>query len=67
MEQAELEKSILKLTRFVAVGELATMMDISVADISQLVSLGLFVSINNVWMQKPLISWQKNSDLMSDL
>ena len=47
MEQAELEKSILKLTEFVTVSELATMMDISVADIiSTCMSLGLFVSIN---------------------
>ena len=47
MEQAELEKSILKLTEFVTVSELATMMDISVADIiSTSMSLGLFVSIN---------------------
>ena len=45
--QAELEKSILKLTEFVTVSELATMMDISVADIiSTCMSLGLFVSIN---------------------
>ena len=47
MEQAELEKSILKLTEFVTVSELATMMDISVAEIiSACMSLGLFVSIN---------------------
>ena len=47
MEQAELEKSILKLTEFVTVSELATMMGISVADIiSTCMSLGLFVSIN---------------------
>lgn len=47
MEQAELEKNILKLTEFVTVSELATMMDISVAEIiSACMSLGLFVSIN---------------------
>ncbi|RHR74722.1 translation initiation factor IF-2 [Odoribacter sp. AF15-53] len=47
MEQAEMEKSILKLTEFVTVSELATMMDISVAEIiSACMSLGLFVSIN---------------------
>ena len=42
-----MEKSILKLTEFVTVSELATMMDISVAEIiSACMSLGLFVSIN---------------------
>lgn len=47
IEQAELEKNILKLTEFVTVSELATMMDISVAEIiSACMSLGLFVSIN---------------------
>ena len=47
MEQADLEQSSLKLTEFVTVSELATMMDISVADIiSTCMSLGLFVSIN---------------------
>lgn len=47
MEQEEKEKSILKLTEFVTVAELATMMDISVTDvISACMSLGLFVSIN---------------------
>lgn len=47
IEQAEMEKSILKLTEFVTVSELATMMDISVAEIiSACMSLGLFVSIN---------------------
>jgi len=47
MEQAEMEKSILKLTEFVTVNELATMMDISVTEIiSVCMSLGLFVSIN---------------------
>ena len=47
LEQEEKEKSILKLTEFVTVAELATMMDISVTDvISACMSLGLFVSIN---------------------
>lgn len=47
MEQAEMEKNVLKLTEFVTVSELATMMDISVAEIiSACMSLGLFVSIN---------------------
>lgn len=46
-EQEEKEKSILKLTEFVTVAELATMMDISVTEvISACMSLGLFVSIN---------------------
>lgn len=47
LEQEEKEKSILKLTEFVTVAELATMMDISVTEvISACMSLGLFVSIN---------------------
>ncbi|WP_251622651.1 translation initiation factor IF-2 [Odoribacter lunatus] len=47
MEQEELEKRILKLTEFVTVAELATMMNISVTEvISACMSLGLFVSIN---------------------
>lgn len=47
MEQEEKEKSILKLTEFVTVAELATMMGISVTEvISACMSLGLFVSIN---------------------
>ncbi len=47
LEQEEKEKSILKLTEFVTVAELATMMGISVTDvISACMSLGLFVSIN---------------------
>lgn len=47
MEQSEMEKSILKLTEFVSVAELASMMDIPVTDIiSACMSLGLFVSIN---------------------
>lgn len=46
-EQEEKEKNILKLTEFVTVAELATMMDIGVTDIiSACMSLGLFVSIN---------------------
>ncbi|MDE5610512.1 MAG: translation initiation factor IF-2 N-terminal domain-containing protein, partial [Odoribacter sp.] len=46
-ELEEREKSILKLTEFVTVAELASMMDISVTDvISACMSLGLFVSIN---------------------
>lgn len=47
LELEEREKSILKLTEFVTVAELATMMDISVTEvISACMSLGLFVSIN---------------------
>lgn len=47
MEQAEMEKRILKLTEFVTVSELATMMDISATEIiSACMSLGLLVSIN---------------------
>lgn len=46
-EKAELEKNILKVTEFVSVNELATMMSIPVTDIiSTCMSLGLFVSIN---------------------
>ena len=47
MEQEEKEKSILKLTEFVTVAELASMMDIPVTSIiSACMSVGLFVSIN---------------------
>ena len=47
LEQEEKEKSILKLTEFVTVAELASMMNISVTEvISACMSLGLFVSIN---------------------
>ena len=47
MEQAELEQKILKLTEFVTVSELATMMNISPTEIiSACMALGLFVSIN---------------------
>lgn len=47
LELEEREKKILKLTEFVTVAELATMMDISVTEvISACMSLGLFVSIN---------------------
>ena len=47
LAQEEKEKSILKLTEFVTVAELATMMNIGVTDIiSACMSLGLFVSIN---------------------
>jgi translation initiation factor IF-2 len=46
-EQKELEKNILKVTEFVSVNELATMMSIPVTDIiSTCMNLGLFVSIN---------------------
>lgn len=45
--QAELEKSILRVTEFVAASELASLMDVSVNDIiSACMSLGHFVSIN---------------------
>ena len=50
MEQAEIqaeESKILKVTEFVTANELATMMNVSVAQvISSCMSLGLFVSIN---------------------
>ena len=43
----ELEKNILKVTEFVSVNELATMMDVPVTKvISSCMILGLFVSIN---------------------
>ncbi|MFZ2285541.1 MAG: translation initiation factor IF-2 [Bacteroidales bacterium] len=46
-EKMELEKSILKVTEFVSVNELAIMMDVPVIDIiSTCMSLGLIVSIN---------------------
>lgn len=47
LEEAELEKSILKVTEFVTANDLAALMDVSVNDvISACMSLGLFVSIN---------------------
>lgn len=47
MEKEELEKNILKVSEFVSVNELATMMDIPVNKvIAACMSLGLFVSIN---------------------
>ena len=47
IEQAEMDKSILKLTEFVTVSELASMMDIPPTEIiSACMTLGLFVSIN---------------------
>ncbi len=46
-EKRELEKSVLKVTEFVSVNEMATMMDVPVIDIiSTCMSLGLIVSIN---------------------
>ena len=46
-EKKELEKSVLKVTEFVSVNELATMMNVPVIDIiSTCMSLGLIVSIN---------------------
>ncbi|MFC2089381.1 translation initiation factor IF-2 [Bacteroidota bacterium] len=46
-EQQEKDKSILKVTEFVSVNELASMMDAQVNDVIQTcMSLGLFVSIN---------------------
>ncbi|PTN07326.1 translation initiation factor IF-2 [Mangrovibacterium marinum] len=46
-EKQSAEKNILKVTEFVSVAELATMMDVGVNDvISTCMSLGLFVSIN---------------------
>jgi translation initiation factor IF-2 len=47
MERQEAEKMILKVTEFVSVNELASMMDVSVTEvISTCMNLGLFVSIN---------------------
>jgi len=47
IEMKELEKNILKVTEFVSVNELASMMDVAVTDIiSTCMNLGLFVSIN---------------------
>lgn len=47
MEQQEREKSILKVTEFVTVSELATMMDVPVTEvITACMNLGLMVSIN---------------------
>jgi translation initiation factor IF-2 len=46
-DRQELEKNILKVTEFVSVNELASMMDIPVTNIiSTCMNLGLFVSIN---------------------
>ena len=46
-DKAQQEKSILKVTEFVSVNELATMMDVSATEvIASCMSLGLFVSIN---------------------
>jgi len=46
-EEAELQKSILKVTEFVTANELASMMNVNVNEvISACMSLGLFVSIN---------------------
>ncbi|HAH22566.1 MAG TPA: translation initiation factor IF-2, partial [Prolixibacteraceae bacterium] len=47
LERDEADQNILKVTEYVSVNELATMMDVSVtAVISTCMSLGLFVSIN---------------------
>ncbi len=47
MERNEMERSVLKVTEFVTVSELATMMDVSVTEvISACMNLGLMVSIN---------------------
>lgn len=47
LEEAEAQKSILKVTEFVTANELASMMDVNVNEvISACMSLGLFVSIN---------------------
>jgi translation initiation factor IF-2 len=46
-EQKEIDKSILKVTEFVTVSELSTMMDVPATElIATCMSLGLFVSIN---------------------
>lgn len=47
IEQKELDKNILKVTEFVSVNELASMMNVAVTEIiSTCMNLGLFVSIN---------------------
>jgi len=47
MERQEMDKQVLKVTEFVTVSELATMMDVSVTDIiTACMNLGLMVSIN---------------------
>lgn len=47
LDQIELEKNIVKVTEFISVNELASMMDISATDVIQTcMNLGLFVSIN---------------------
>lgn len=47
MERQEMEKSVLKVTEFVTVNELATLMDVPVTDvITACMNLGLMVSIN---------------------
>lgn len=47
LEQLEIDKQILKVTEFVSVNELATMMDVSATEvISVCMNLGLLVSIN---------------------
>jgi translation initiation factor IF-2 len=47
LEQEELEKGILKLTEFVTVSELASMMDVSPTEvIASCMTLGIFASIN---------------------
>lgn len=47
LEQQEKEKNILRITEFISVGELASLMDVPVNEvISTCMSLGLFVSIN---------------------
>ncbi len=47
MEQMELDKSIIKVTEFIAVNELANLMNVSVSEVIQkCISLGLMVSIN---------------------
>ena len=52
--QEQKESKTLKLTEFVTVSELATMMDISVTQvISTLMGVGIMVSINQRWMQRP--------------
>ena len=47
LEQQELESKILKVTEFVTVGEVATMMDVPTTDIiSACMSLGIMVTMN---------------------
>ena len=57
MEKAHMEESILKVTEFVTVSELATMMDVPVTEvITACMNLGLMVSINQRLDAEALVS-----------